>query len=914
MPNSTESLCAQGVVGEQLQKFGDFKMLAAIGFVKFLMFGKSSGLSRAICKMPGNSMAVFRIDTQQPGVLHRKSMSIIRVPEKYLFYSGVFLLCMSVLMLQIVQTRILSVVSMYYLAFLSISMAMLGLTAGAVLVYLKSKHFEAQDVSSALARITAAYAIAIIGSFLVELASPVPIVPWATVVLVWLKLILVLAAPFVLAGISVSLALTRSPFPVGIVYGVDLIGAASGCLFVLVLLNWVDAPSAIFVIAGIAALSAVCFANAAPRVVSRDAILNWRLLRKPGWIAAGAFVLAAANASTLYGLQPISAKFNVIENRSQHDFEEWNSFSRITVDRSQTGTPFLWGASPTLPVGLLEDRRSLSIDAGAGTVMPRFNGNSESVSYLKYDVTNLAYFARHSGRAAVVGVGSGRDLLSAHLFGFRDITGVELNPIFVDFLTDPAKLRGYGGIADLPGVRLIVDDGRSWFARTQEKFDLLQMSMIDTFASTGAGAFSLSENGLYTVEAWRIFLSALTPNGMFTVSRWHSPAAEIELGRVVSLAMAALFSLGVDNPRDHIFLAGADSLATIVISRAAFSPTDLKLLTDAADRYKYHILASPDQLLAAGIFQDLLSTKDTDGLNARAATYLLDVSAPTNSRPFFFNMLRISHPGDVVDVIRHLLRIHSFQEGAGSLLGGNLMAAGTLLIIILLSAVSVLVAVVLPARPTAYKVDPRLVVWGTSYFFLIGLGFMFVEIALIQRMSVFMGHPTYGLSIVLFSIILSAGVGSMLSERVSPRSPMLLLLWLLGLGGYLLVLSHWLPDVMLSRLESSGTLVRALTTVVVIAPAGVLMGFGFPTGMRLVMAADPQPTPWLWGVNGAAGVLGSGLAVACSIAFSIDVTIQVGAVCYIALALVALPLMRWRRLPRQADLAASLVRGPVRND
>ena len=143
---------------------------------------------------------------------------------------------------------------------------------------------------------------------------------------------------------------------------------------------------------------------------------------------------------------------------------------------------------------------------------------------------------------------------------------------------------------------------------------------------------------------------------------------------------------------------------------------------------------------------------------------------------------------------------------------------------------------------------------------------------------------------------------------------MLLLLWLLGLGGYLLVLSHWLPDVMLSRLESSGTLVRALTTVVVIAPAGVLMGFGFPTGMRLVMAADPQPTPWLWGVNGAAGVLGSGLAVACSIAFSIDVTIQVGAVCYIALALVALPLMRWRRLPRQADLAASLVRGPVRND
>jgi hypothetical protein len=826
-----------------------------------------------------------------------KSMSIIRVPEKYCFYLGVFLLCMSVLMLQIVQTRILSVVSMYYLAFLSISMAMLGLTAGAILVYLKSRHFEAQDVSPTLARVTAAYAVAIVGSFLVELASPVPVVPWATVVLVWLKLILVLAAPFVVAGISVSLALTRSPFPVGTVYGVDLLGAASGCLCVLVLLNWIDAPSVIFVIAGVAALSAVCFANAAPRAVSHDAMLNWRFLRRPAWIAGGAFAVAAVNASTPYGLQPISAKFNAIESRSQHDFEEWNSFSRIAVERPQTGVPFLWGASPTLPPGLLENRRSLSIDAGAGTVMPRFDGNPESASYLKYDVTNLAYFARHSGRAAIVGVGSGRDLLSAHLFGFRDITGVELNPIFVNLLTDPAKLRGYGGIANLPGMRLIVDDGRSWFARTREKFDLLQMSMIDTFASTGAGAFSLSENGLYTVEAWRIFLSTLTPNGMFTVSRWHSPAAEIELGRVVSLAAAALFSLGVDNPRDHIFLAGADSLATIIISRAAFSPTDLKLLTDAADRYKYRILASPDRPPPAGIFQDLLSAKGPDDLNARAAGYPLDISAPTDSRPFFFNLLRISHPADVVDVVWHLHQSHSLYESAISLLVGNLMAAGTLLLIILLSAVSVLVAVVLPAHPAVYKADPRLVAWGTGYFLLIGLGFMFVEIALIQRMSVFMGHPTYGLSIVLFSIIMSTGLGSLLSERASPASPVLLVLWLLGLGAYLLALSHWLPETMLSRFESSITLVRALATVAVIAPAGLLMGFGFPTGMRLAMAVDPRPTPWLWGVNGAAGVLGSGLAVACSIAFSIDVTIRVGAVCYTALALVALPLMRRRRLP-----------------
>ena len=129
--------------------------------------------------------------------------------------------------------------------------------------------------------------------------------------------------------------------------------------------------------------------------------------------------------------------------------------------------------------------------------MPRFSEIPGSMDFLRYDVTNLAYYARHSGRAAVIGVGSGRDLLSAHLFGFRDITGVELNPVFVDLLTDPTKLRVYAGVADLPGVRFVVDDGRSWFARTQEKFDLIEMSMVDTFAATGAGAFSLSEKGLY---------------------------------------------------------------------------------------------------------------------------------------------------------------------------------------------------------------------------------------------------------------------------------------------------------------------------------------------------------------------------------------------------------------------------------
>jgi hypothetical protein len=172
---------------------------------------------------------------------------------------------------------------------------------------------------------------------------------------------------------------------------------------------------------------------------------------------------------------------------------------------------------------------------------------------------------------------------------------------------------------------------------------------------------------------------------------------------------------------------------------------------------------------------------------------------------------------------------------------------------------------------------------------------MFVEIGLIQRISVFLGHPVYALSIGLFSIILSTGVGSLLSERLILVRPVHFLAWLGLLTAYLLLLPQWLPELTHSSLSGSVLPLRALTSVVIIFPAGLLMGFGFPTGMRAITAIDPQPTPWLWGVNGAAGVLAAGLAVTCSIGFSVDTTIRVGAVCYIALLPFALMLLRMRR-------------------
>ena len=523
--------------------------------------------------------------------------------------------------------------------------------------------------------------------------------------------------------------------------------------------------------------------------------------------------------------------------------------------------------------------------------MPRFSGNTDAVDFLKYDITNLAYAARPTGRVAIIGVGSGRDLLSAYVFGARDITGVELNPIFIDLLTDPRKLRSYAGIADLPGVRLFVDEGRSWFARTQEKFDLIEMSMIDTFAATGAGAFSLSENGLYTVEGWRIFLSALNPTGLFTVSRWHAPSAPTEVGRTASLAVAALLSLGVKNPSDHVFLASVNNLATLIISRQPFAAADIRVLSDAAARLKFNVLARPDQTPTEPVFRDLLSATSDDDLNLRASRYWLDLSPPTDARPFFFNQLRLLDLQNLKFFADEYRRTGSFLAGSSVVVVGNMAAMGTLFLLIFLSFLAVIVAVILPARSSIYAVDPRLALLGSVYFLLIGLGFMFIEIGLIQRISVFMGHPIYALSVVLFSIILSTGLGSLLSEKLMPARPVGILFWLSLLVIYLLALPHWLPALTHSGLESAGLISRSLVSVAVILPAGVLMGFGFPLGMKLVMSRDARPTPWFWGINGAAGVLASGVAVACSIVFSIDTTLRIGGVCYLILMPIAILLM-----------------------
>ena len=791
------------------------------------------------------------------------------------FYAGLFLVAAATLMLQLVQTRILSVVSWYHLAFFAISIAMFGLTAGSVWVYLRRERFTEATLSHDLTYFSSALALTTVLGFAAQLTLAPLAKPSLISVLIWAELAICLAIPFFFAGVVVSLALTRSPFPIGRVYGADLAGAALGSIGVLALLNTVDGPSAVLWIAAIAALAAVLFATstigtAPPR---RPPLAG--LLRRPAALLAVLILVAIANNfASPRGLHPVFVKGR-IEAMDIRIFEEWNSFSRIIVFDTSNPRPQMWGPSPRFePEAWPIRQRGLNIDGSAGTTTFNVDGSIEHAGFLRYDVTNLAYHLPNRQNAAVIGVGGGRDILSARLFGVPEITGVEINPVLHRLLTREPGFAEFAGLNSMPGIEIEVDEARSWFARSDETFDIIQMTLVDTWAATGAGAFSLTENGLYTVQAWKIFLDRLKPGGVFTVSRWYDPNRVEETGRMVSLAMAAAMENGAHAPRRHIFLAGSERVATIVLARDPLPAEAVETLERAAADLDYTVLISPARTPGSDVLSTISAADSRSELERYTSNLSLDLTPPTDDRPFFFNQLPLYDPLRTIEL--------AFITEQAGVVGGNLSATATLLILFLVSLVLVLAMIVIPLRHAIRDVGSRLAYGGTAYFLLIGIGFMSAEIGLLQRMSVFLGHPSYSLSVVLFSIILATGIGSVISDRIPLNSCGKIVLWAGLTGAYLLLLPLWMPPLLLA-VESQGLFVRAGLCVLVIAPAGLLMGFGFPTGMRLVSALDRRPTPWFWGVNGAAGVLAATLAVACSMAFGISTTLIVAAVCYLLL-------------------------------
>ena len=378
---------------------------------------------------------------------------------------------------------------------------------------------------------------------------------------------------------------------------------------------------------------------------------------------------------------------------------------------------------------------------------------------------------------------------------------------------------------------------------------------------------------------WRVgapFLKALNSNGIFTVSRWYSPNQVNETGRMIGLATATLLDAGVKDVRPYLFVANTANMATLVLSKTPFTEEQLRILHNTVRDGGFTELLSPDRPPDSLLLRQVIGSQNLSALNHVLGSTYLDLTVPTDARPFFFNQLRLFDIPSLITILRN-------GEGSG-VVAGNLIASAVLTLILFVSIIAVIATILVPLRSAARACSRPWAVAGSLYFSLIGMGFMSAEIALLQYFSVYLGHPIYSLGVCLFSLILASGLGSLTSDWLKLNTRGKLLAWGSIVVAYLVVMQWFLPAVFHATTNRE-RLVRIGISLAAIMPLGYLrwLGFAFPSGMRLVAVIDTQPTPWFWGINGATSVLASILGVMFSMSFGINVTILISAACYLLL-------------------------------
>lgn len=781
-------------------------------------------------------------------------------------YAGLFAVTLATMMYEILLTRIFSVTMWYHFAFVAISVAMFGMTIGAVLVYLCPAYFAPSRTHQHLALASLCFALSIVVSILIHFNTATVPEPTVEGIFALALTYMVASVPFLFSGISVCLALTAFRNQTGTLYAADLCGAAVGCLALIYTLELTDGPTAALVVASLAGIAAVLFA-AAPGgrpglrrlVVSCALILMAFAITHAVLVALKGPVLGLVKVKGTYEPPPL--------------YEKWNSFSRVHVSDGRA-MPLGWAISSAYKPRRPVDQLWLQIDSGAGMPLTAFDGDLTKLDHLKYDVVNVVHYLKRDATVLILGVGGGRDLLAALVFGQKAAVGVEINENVLKALN--GRFGDFTGHLDRhPQLTFVSDEARSYVSRQRQTFDIIQASLVDTWAATAAGAYVLSENSLYTVEAWKIFLEHLAPHGVLTVSRWYFSAAPFQVARLTSLARTTLAELGVAHPRRHLVVVRymsppgtglSEGVGTILVKREPFTDEELNTLEDVSNALGFEVMLSPRSAR-----EPALAAIATGGF-AVIAPVPLDLTAPTDDRPFFFHVwpLRLAfHPG-------WWTRGVSYGEGPVVVLGALLLFVSGLTVL----------CVFVPLTVKGGTGALRGAGLWCLFFAAIGAGFMFVEISQMQRLIIFLGHPTYGLSVILFTLLVSSGIGSYVIGRMSDdglgNAATVRLAFLIGV---LTIFGALTPYAMVA-FRGWTTSMRIVVAVLLLSPPGFFMGMAFPLAMRFAARRSPALTPWLWGINGATSVCASVLGIVLALGAGISVVFWSGVVAYMV-ALVA---------------------------
>ncbi len=769
--------------------------------------------------------------------------------------AGLALTSFATLLLELALTRIFSVVLFYHFAFLAISIALLGLGAGGVFAYLLKSRLTNWDTRALAARLCMANAVVVALVLEIVLHVPVALNLSGKTFLRLTVLYMAAAVPFFLTGLLFSVVFARETQRIPRLYGADLGGGALACLAVVPVLNWLGGPNAILVSGFVLSLAAMIWAD------------DSRMRRNAGLLTLALAGLVAANYSGRL-IDVIYAKGS-FRDPAWVEFARWNALSRVEVDKQGQA-------------------KTIVIDADASTYimnadLAHWQGTAWEHNLMAAPPA-LANVLRPHGEYAIIGPGGGVDVLRAVANGSAGVTGIEINPIIANTIMRGQYADYSQHLYERPDVHIHVTDGRSFLRATPQQFDVVQMTLVDTWASTAAGAFALSENNLYTVEAFREYFEHLKPDGMIAITRWEFRHPREAL-RVVSVAMEALHELGVANPAQNFMVASQgplneDGIPVVVLAKkTGFTAAEEAVVSDHFKRYSeldpLYLPSQPGQ----NPFSDLIASNDPQGF---AGSYTFNVAPVHDNAPFFFFTLK-------PEQFFSRTKLHKGVDWKVNL--GVLVLL--LVLVISLFAVTAFLLVPLALRGREQRQSPQ----KLFYFVAVGLGYILVEIAFIQRFVLFLGHPTYALTVVIFLLMLSSGAGSLVSRRWLPRTEQG---WLsLALVVVTLLLYVFLLPARLANWVGLDFVYRLLISGVLLVPLGFVMGMPFPTGLRALASAPVAGFPaspdnaveWAWAMNAAASVLGSVLAMVVAIQFGLTATLACGAAAYF-LALALMPALQ----------------------
>lgn len=781
-------------------------------------------------------------------------------------YTGLLLISLSTLAFEILLTRLFSATMFYHFTFMVLSLAMFGLAVGATLVYLAPRYFTEEKATANLSLFSLIFALSTTACMLFYLFILPGVIKSGSVTLFTVMLVvsyLTYTIPFICSGICTCVALTRFKAQTGKLYAADLLGAALACLFVIAMLFSIDAPSAILINSAVSAAAALGFAMAGK-------------LKRLKAISIGSVVIftvvAAVNLFTFGQSRPLLGLEGLTPALL---YQKWTPMSFVTV---QPGDDTAWGWSidPELVKDIKAPHKSLLMDRWAGTPLYEFKGDLSKMEFLKLDISNVVHSIRPSGSIFIIGIGGGRDIIASLLYKYNSIVGAEFNNAIINVVKH--QFADYTGHIDkFPGVEMVNDEARCFLTSSGRKFDVVQASLIDTFAATAGGGLALTENSLYTADGWKLFISHLTDTGVLSFTYPYSTEDPSMAYRLCCMACEALEANGITDLRPRMAVIGSTKMfvnqswphseATLLVSKTPFTEEELATLEQSAQRTHHKVILNPHICIDNGFLKII----DKQQRASFIANYWADISAPTDDRPFFLCMAKVS---DYFGPKQGLKATNSAgAQTVPELLNPLPLLFELLKMVAVLTVLGILLPLTVRTKVSELTKSLPLLIFFSS----IGFGFMLIEISQLTRLSIFLGHPVFGLTVVLFTLLVSSGLGSLtMTSELKDRD------WLrLALAVVALVIVAVATPVITASTAGSPLVVRILLSALVLSVPGFFMGMALPLGMLAANNKAPHLAPWLWGMNGATSVLGSVVATLICVAMGVQATFIAGIACYV---------------------------------